>query len=60
MRIIKKMEKKKMIKREKEIKIEKRHDKFINLIMNNQKEAKRTYELIDEIKKKRLKEIIDY
>jgi hypothetical protein len=49
-----------MIKRDKEIKIEKRHDKFINLIKNNQKEAKRTYELIDEIKKKRLKEIEEY
>ena len=60
MRIIKEMEKKKMIKRDKEIKIEKRHDKFINLIKNNQKEAKRTYELIDEIKKKRLKEIEEY
>ena len=60
MRIIKEMEKKKMIKRDKEIKIEKRHDKFSNLIKNNQIEAKRTYELIDEIKKKRLKEIIDY
>ena len=60
MRIIKEMEKKKMIKRDKEIKIEKRHDKFINLIKNNQIEAKRTYELIDEIKKKRLKEIEEY
>ena len=60
MRIIKEMEKKKMIKRDKEIKIEKRHDKFSNLIKNNQIEAKRTYELIDEIKKKRLKEIEEY
>ena len=60
MRIIKEMEKKKMIKRDKEIKIEKRHDKFSNLIKNNQIEAKGTYELIDEIKKKRLKEIEEY
>ena len=60
MKAIKEMEKKKMIKKDKEIKIEKRHDKFINLIKNNQKEAKRTYELIDEIKKKRLKEIEEY
>jgi hypothetical protein len=60
MRIIKEMEKKKMIKKDKEIKVEKRHNKFVKLIYNNQKEAKRTYELIDEIKKKRLKEIEEY
>ena len=60
MKAIKEMEKKKMIKKDKEIKVEKRHDKFVKLIYNNQKEAKRTYELIDEIKKKRLKEIEEY
>ena len=34
--------------------------KFINLIKKNQKEAKRTYELIDEIKKKTFKKIVEY
>jgi hypothetical protein len=60
MRAIKEMEKKKIIHRDRELKIEKRHDKFYKLIKNNQKEAKKAYDLIDEIKKKRLKEIEEY
>ena len=60
MRAIKEMEKKKIIHKDRELKIEKRHDKFYKLIKNNQKEAKKAYDLIDEIKKKRLKEIEEY
>ena len=60
MRAIKEMEKKKIIHRDRKLKIEKRHDKFYKLIKNNQKEAKKAYDLIDEIKKKRLKEIEEY
>ena len=58
--VIKKKKKKKIIHRDRELKIEKRHDKFYKLIKNNQKEAKKAYDLIDEIKKKRLKEIEEY